>query len=148
MEKVKLETDGTVSGTTLMIDEKNVTKDEKVTSLHIRASSTYISKYSGETVPGSVYVSYEVMKDNGTTETKGLYTSNESGPKEGIGAKIDTVDSVKTLIGRSVDTQVSVMIDKIVDHCTKNNIPCQPRNVLESRTVDSLHDKLVDLGIG
>lgn len=146
MADIQVTTDGTITGTKLMVDGKEVTKKEKVISISMYASAPYKSKYSGETIQGYASVSYEVANENGTIERKS-YGSTDTAFSSGIGEKIKTSDCVVRFVGHEIDQEVNDIIDRIIDHCEETNISCPTREALLTRSLESLKDKATDLGV-
>lgn len=146
MAEIMVSTDGTITGTKLMVDGKDVTKKEKVVSIEVYSRAPYKSSYSGETIRGMSAVSYETVTEDGKVERKS-YGTTDTKFSGGIGQKIKTEDNVVRFIGAEVDKQVSDIVDNIVNHCAETNITCPSREVLLSRSLDSLKDKAIDLGL-
>lgn len=146
MADISITTDGTIKGTKLSVDGKDVTKKEKVVSISMYASAPYKSRYSGETIQGYAQVSYETMADGGKVERKS-YGTSDTQFMVGIGQKIKSNDSVIRFVGAETDAEVSDLVDRIVSHCEEAKIPCPTKDALLSRTVESLKDKAEDLGI-
>lgn len=146
MGQITIATDGTIENTKLNVGEEEVTKDKKVISINLYASAPYKSKYSGDNVQGYVSCSYEYSTDNKTIERKSL-CSAETAYNTGIGTKMESSDSVIRYIGSIVDEATGKLIDKITATLTEKKLPCPSRDVLLSRTIESLKDKLTDLGV-
>lgn len=146
MANIVITTDGTITGTVLSVDGKDVTKDEKVVSLEFYSRAPYKSKYSGDTINGMAAVSFEVVSDDGKIERK-MYGTTDTAFSSGIGQTIKSSDSVIRYIGSAVDNEISDLVDKIVNHCKDTNIKCPDKEILLSRSYESLKDKAEDLGI-
>lgn len=146
MADIMISTDGTITGTKLSVDGKDVTKKERVVSIEVYARAPYKSSYSGETIKGMAAVSYETVTDDGKVERK-TYGTTETAFGSGIGQKIKSEDSVIRFVGAEVDREVSDLVDKIVGHCEETKAKCPDRETLLSRSLDSLKDKAEDLGI-
>jgi len=146
MADITVKTNGTITGTSLMVDGKDVTKKEKVVSISLYASAPYKSKYSGEVMQGYASCGYEVVGEDGKIERKS-YGTTETAFSAGIGQKIKSEDSVIRFIGYDVDKEVSDLVDRIVNHCETAKVQCPTREVLLSRSVQSLKDKASDLGV-
>jgi hypothetical protein len=146
MASINIVTDGTVKNTKLTVDGKDVTKKEKVVSIDMYAYAPYKSSYSGESIPGSVSVSYSVAQDDGTIMRKAIHSGNDRSDT-GIGQKIKSKDMVIRFMGEEADVEVSDLVDKIVAHCEEKKISCPDREILLARSLDSLKDKAEDLGI-
>lgn len=141
-----ISTDGTVANTKLSVDGKEITKNNKVVSIQLYASSPFKSQYSGETYKGGVSVGYETVDEKGIIERKTLGTT-ETNYVNGIGQKIKSNDQIVQHIGSSVDVEISNLVDKIVKHCEDNKINCATKEDLSVRTKQSLLDKISDLNI-
>ena len=50
-------------------------------------------------------------------------------------------------IGSEINLEKKKLVDSIIQYCVKNNIKCPSEDTLLSRTSESLHDKLTDLGV-
>lgn len=146
MADIMISTDGTITGTKLSVDGKDITKKERVISIDVCARAPYKSSYSGETIKGMAAVSYETVTDDGKVERK-TYGTTETAFGSGIGQKIKSEDSVIRFVGAEVDREVSDLVDKIVGHCEETKAKCPDRETLLSRSFDSLKDKAEDLGI-
>lgn len=146
MAEITVITDGTISGTKLLVDGKEITKKEKVVNISLYASAPYKSQYSGEIYKGGVSVDYTTMDDKGTTQSQRI-GSSDSNYLKGIGQKIKQEDQVIRFIGEEFDASLTKIVDKIIKHCEDNNINCHPREVLATRTTESLNDMIEDLGI-
>jgi hypothetical protein len=146
MAQVDISTDGSINGTTLSVDGKDVTKKEKVISIQMYAAAPYRSSYSGDLMVGYATVSYEIAGDDGKIERKEYGTTNVN-YTNGIGQKIKTSDAVVRFIGQESDREITDLVDKIVTHCAETKISCPTRDTLLSRTLESLKDKAKDLGI-
>lgn len=146
MPDIIIKTDGTVQGTSLKVDGKDETADNKIVSISFYCSAPYRSKFSGETVPGSVNCVYELANDNGVIERKSVCADNNE-YSIGIGAKIENDDAVTRYIGKQVDRAILILVDKIIEESEKAKVPCPSKAVLLSRSLASLQDKASDLGI-
>lgn len=146
MSDISIQTDGTITGTKLIVDGKDVTKKEKVISISMYASAPYKSKYSGEAIQGYASCSYEVANDNGTIERKS-YGTTETAFSAGIGTKVSNSDAIIRFVGQETDKELSDLVDRIISHCEGAKVQCPAREVLLSRSMDSLKDKALDLGI-
>lgn len=150
---ITITTDGSTSGTVLTVDGKEITKDEKVVGINLYASASYISKYSGDRVPGYTSVSYDVVKD-GKIETTHI-TESATNYDKGVGeasnkekSSVTSEDSIIRHIGEQYDKDIVDLVDKIEVACKEKNIMCPPREVLLCRSFQSLKDKAVlDIGI-
>ena len=146
MADVNIITNGTIQGTKLTIDGKDETKSKKLVSISMYASAPYVSKISGDVMPGYVSVSYENMNDDGTVERKSIGSSSDNYTK-GIGQKIKSKDSVVRYIGAEVEVEVETLVDKIIEHCKEKELKCPDKETLLSRSIESLRDKATDLGL-
>lgn len=146
MASVIIETDGTIAGTILKVDGKDVTKNNKVVSISMFASAPYKGSMSGEVYRGNSSVSYEVIDEKGVVERKSIGSDNTEYTK-GIGQKIKQNDQVTQYLGNAVEAELTKIIDGIIKYCTDNKIDCPTREILESRSKVSLMDKATDLGI-
>jgi len=145
MASIQITTDGTLTGTKLVVDGKEVTKDEKVVGISLYACAPYTSKYSTEPYKGSVSVSY-ATEDSGKI-SRHEYGTTEAGYDGGVGPQMKEEDSVIRYIGAAVDKSLQDLVDKIVSHCGEKNLVCPDKEALLSRSLESLTDKAMDLGI-
>lgn len=146
MSEVIITTDGTIANTTLKVDGKDVTKNNKVVSISMFASAPYKGSVTGEVYRGNSAVSYETVDEKGVIERKSI-GSDSTDYLKGIGQKIKQNDQVTQYLGNAVEAELAKIIDSIVKHCADNKIACPAREVLETRTKESLMDKVTDLGI-
>lgn len=146
MSEVIITTDGSIAGTILKVDGKDITKNNKVVSISMYASAPYKGSMSGEIYRGNSSVGYEVMDEKGVVSRISLGSDNTDYIK-GIGQKIKQSDQVTQYLGNAVEAELTKIIDSIIKHCTDNKIDCPAREVLESRSKISLIDKATDLGI-
>jgi len=146
MPEIVIKTNGTVEGTTLTVDGKEVSKKEKIISIDLFACAPYKSQYSGETVQGQVQVGYDKSNEDGTIERKSLISGKDSSPV-GVGQKVKTADQVIRYIDAEVDSKITVLVDSIVSHAKETNIKITSKENLLNRSEQSLLDKCEDLGI-
>lgn len=146
MSDITITTDGTLEGTKLSVDGKEVTKKEKVVSIDMYASASWKGKYSGENYPGGAAVSYTTVDDDGKKQVK-TFGQTDTKFSQPIGQKMKTEDSVIRYLGETADANVTTLADKIISHCDENKISCPDRDALLCRTISSLTDKAIDLGI-
>ena len=146
MADIVITTNGTVEGTKLTVDSKDITKKEKVISLSLYSGAPYKSSYDNETYPGHINVSYSVPNEDGTVERKSIYSEKDTSAA-GIGAKIASSDQVVQFLGTEANVEVSTLVDKIIAHCSEKDIKCPDKESLLCRSLDSLNDKVADLGI-
>lgn len=142
MKKIVIETDGTMAGTSLKLDGEKITDKEKVTNISFYASATFVSKYSQETVPGSVQVRYETVTDDGKLEMR-VFGSDNTKYSGGIGTAVDSSDSIKHFLGKPADSKVLDIVEKILS-CPENQ---RSREILMNRSYESLKDTAEDLGL-
>ncbi len=146
MAEVIITTDGSIAGTILKVDGKEITKNNKVVSISMYASAPYRVSMTGDVYKGGSSVSYEIMGDNGVVERKSI-GSDSTEYLKGIGQKIKQADQVTQYLGDSADVEITKLADAIVKHCSDNKLPCPEKEVLVTRTKESLTDKINDLGI-
>jgi len=153
MAEIIIKTDGTTEGTSLTVDGADITGTCKCINISFYATAPYKSEYSDTKMPGAVTCSYDCCNENGVIERKSIYSSNgEYG--EGIGAtEMEGEDQVgKTskairFIGQKVDIEVSALVDKIIAHYEENKLTHPSKEVLLTRSLESLKDRAEDLGI-
>ena len=151
MADINITTDGTIAGTKLMVDGKDVTKKQKVVNINLNAYAPFKSSYSNDIYKGGISVSYSTVDEDGKIENKS-YGTTETDYVKGIGPKMkqkDSVlqDSVIRYIGCEADTEVCNLVDKIIAHCDEKKLVHPEREKMLSRSLDSLKDKATDLGI-
>ena len=137
MANIQISTDETLTGTSLIVDGKEVTKDEKVVGIFLQVCAPFTNKLSTEPCKGNVSVSY-------TTEDSGKITKHDYGV---IGPEMKEEDSVIRYIGVGVDKSIQDLVDKIISYCAEKKIICPDKEALLSRSIVSLTDKALDLGI-
>lgn len=146
MADIQITTNGTVEGTTLTVDGKEISKKEKIVSIDLYAHAPYKSQYSGDTIPGQVVVGYDKANEDGTIERKSIISSKDRS-SQGIGQKVKNADSVIRYIDHESDSEVNSLVNRIIDHAGKENIVVPTKEDLLNRSVQSLKDKCEDLGI-
>ena len=150
MEKITVETDGTITGTKLTVDGEEITKANNIVGIYLSASSPYKSKYSGDIYKGYVSVDYVSVDDKGVAERKS-YGTPDANYQNGIGKKLKTEDRVEDQIirfmGQDSDVEVTKLVDIISTKSKEKGIACPDKNTLLSRNIQSLRDKAADLGI-
>lgn len=153
MEDIVIKTNGTVEGTSLVADGVDITQTCCCTSINMSVVGPYKSQFDGTRRPGYVMCSYEMCNESGILERKSIM-STEGGDEEGIGASsMEEDDSVgkpsRTIryIGKQVDVETATLVDKIIAHCDAAKLNHPTREVLISRSLQSLKDKAEDLGI-
>jgi hypothetical protein len=146
MSQVLIETDGTIAGTILKVDGKDITKNNKVVSISMNANAPYKGSVTGDIYRGGSNVSYSVLDEKGVISQQSI-GSDPTEYLKGIGQKIKQSDQVTQYLGSPVEAELAKIIDSIVKHCTDNKLPCPTRDILETRTKASLMDKVADLGI-
>ena len=146
MPEVIIKTNGTVEGTSLSVDGKEISKKEKIIGMEMYASAPYKSQYSGETISGHVAISYDKANEDGTIERKTI-VSGKDRTNTGIGQKVKSADQVIRYIDQSADAKIVDLVDKIMDHAKENELKTPDRETLLNRTYESLQDKCADLGI-
>ena len=146
MAEITIKTNGTIEGTMLSVDGKEISKKEKIISIDFYASAPYKSQYSGETMGGHVAVSYDKTNEDGTIERKTLISGKDRATA-GIGQKVKSSDQIIRYIDREADARITELVDKIISHAEENKIAVPDKQVLLNRTEASLIDKCTDLGI-
>lgn len=140
-------TDGTKENTTLKVDGKDITKNNKIVSINFYAQSSWKGQVSGDVYKGGVGASYEeAIDEKGTLERKSIGT-NDTNYIKGIGQKVKQTDQFLDFIGIPTPVEVITLVDKIIKHCEDNKLVCPTKEVLFTRTKESLMDKISDLGI-
>lgn len=146
MSDITISTNGTIEGTKLMVDGKDLTKKYKVVSIDLYASAPFKGKYSGETYEGGVGVSFTHVDDEGRMKRES-YGKSDTNYTAGVGQKMKSEDQIIRYISDRADAKVSTIAQNIIDHCEVNNINCPDIDTLLSRSMDSLMDKAEDLGL-
>lgn len=144
MPSINIETDGTIQATKLTVDGKDFTKTKKVVDISLYACAPYKSKFSGDNIPGSVGVSFTVSDDKGVLETV-RYGQTDT-PYGNIG-KVKSSDEVARFIGHEVDKEIETLADQIIVKAQELKIKSPTKEVLVSRTIESLRDRALDLGV-
>ena len=96
-DKIIITSDGTVKGTIVKIDGKDMTKDYKVTNIYFNAHGgyTYKSQYSGDTYTNPPSVSYDISYLDGDKKKSAKRKKKEI--MDGVR------DAVHTIIHSSID---------------------------------------------
>jgi hypothetical protein len=151
MSEIIIKTGGTIDSTILTVDGVDKTSEECVVSINMYARAPIKGSVSGDTYPGYVDVSYACM-DSGVLKRTSIETcSTPYGEGVGCGEmedkinKLSSSDQVIQFVGRKVDQEKEVLVDKIISYCNTNNIPCPIKDELVIRTKESLQDKITDL---
>ena len=144
MASILIETDGTISATKLTVDGKDFTKTKKVVDISLYACAPYKSKFSGDNIPGSVGVSFTVSDDKNVLET--IRYGQTDTPYGSIG-KVKSSDEVSRFIGHEVDKEIETLADQIIAKTQELKVKSPAKEVLLTRTIESLKDKALDLGI-
>ena len=151
MKEFTISSDLSITNTKLTVDGKETTKKEKVVGISFWASSP--TKDSDSTYDGYVDLSVTTVDDQGNVETKSYRKSEYMDKKLPMGQIIKDALESKTSedfvrhIGSEVDNDIKQLADKIADFCEEKKLKCPDRDVLYSRTKQSLADKAADLGI-
>lgn len=146
MPEILIKTNGTVEGTILTVDGKEVSKKEKIIGIDFMAMAPYTSQYSGDSIAGYVSVNYDKANEDGTIERKAL-VSGKDNSSTGIGQKIKSTDQVIRYIDQEADAEITDLITRIIDHAKEANIKIPPKENLLNRSIQSLKDKCEDYGI-
>lgn len=154
MSEIIIKTGGTIDTTTLLVDGVDKTAEECIVSINMYARAPIKGSVSGDVYSGFVDVNYSCM-DSGVLTRTSIETCSTPYSR-GVGCaeemedninKLSSSDQVLQFIGRKIDQEKEVMIDKIITYCNTNNIPCPTKDELAVRTKESLQDKVTDLGI-
>jgi hypothetical protein len=146
MADITLTTNGTIEGTKLTVDGKEISKKDKIINIDFYAYAPYKCSYSGDSVAGGVSVGYVKANEDGTVERVAISSAKDTAIR-GIGQKIKTADQIIRYVGQEADAAVVNLVDKITNHCEANKIPVVDKTLLLNRSVQSLKDKCEDLGI-
>jgi hypothetical protein len=145
--KVLIETDLTTVGTTVTIDGVKLSDDKKIASISFYADAPN-KRYESDG-----YVSFNVTSfDNDGVVKSERYCVNKemSTNVKPLGLQDNVVYNLSDFtrfLGSEVDVEKKHLIDSIIDHCSKNKVTCPSVDALLNRTVQSLQDKVADLGI-
>lgn len=149
MDNFIINSDLSLKNTKLTLDGQDITKKTKVVGISFWASSPH---KEDRDFSGFVDLSVTTVDDNDNVETKTYRKSDHMAKKLPMGKIMKDLESAKIedfvrYIGADVDIQVSDLADKIVSFCDEKSIKCPDKDVLCSRTLQSLIDKAEDLGI-
>lgn len=142
MPVINISSDLTTQNTNLKIDKEDVTKGRKIINIHFSAYAQH-KEYKDS---GMIDFSITSVDDDGNVETTVYSKSAYSTEKEGIGKTVENTDELLDFIGCG-DTKRIELVDTIVNYCTNNKIPCPDKTILLAREINSLQDKMNDLGI-
>ena len=150
MDNFEIHSDLNITGTKLIIDGKERTKDEKIVGVSFYASSPVKdSEYDS----GWVDLSVITVDTNGNVVTESFRKSEYMSKKIPMGQTIQDyltkqgIDSVVRYLGHEVDKEKESIVDKIITTSKEKNLLCPDKEVLFNRTIDSLKDKAIDIGI-
>jgi len=150
MDNFEIQSDLSITGTKLIIDGKERTKDEKIVGVSFYASSPVKdSEYDS----GWVDLSVTTVDTNGNVVTESFRKSEYMSKKIPMGQTIQDyltkqgIDSVVRYLGHEVDKEKESIVDKIITTSKEKNLLCPDKEVLFNRTIDSLKDKAIDIGI-
>lgn len=144
MPNYTIETDLTVAGTKLIVDGKD--SDKKLASISFFADAPN-KKYSE-----SGYISLNTVSfdDEGNVKRESFSKSENVKDIKPIGMTDEVVlatDDFTRYLGDEMEVGKTKLVKAIEDHCKENDIACPETDVLLSRSVESLSDKALDLGI-
>jgi hypothetical protein len=155
MSEIIIKTNGTIENTSITVDGVDKTVEGCVVAVDMYARAPMKGSVSGDTYPGFVDVSYSCIDKGVITRT--TLTTSATEYTNGVGSsrvetddklsKISSSDQIIQYIGKKIDQEKSILIDKIIDHCKTNNIPCPEKDILSVRTKESLIDRATDLSI-
>ena len=143
-DKIVITSDGTVKNTNVKINGEDMTGKYKVTDINFYAHGgyTYKSNYSNETYLNPPSVSYHVTyMDNDKRKSIALSTQKNTNTVEGYLKQKDSLIGV----GREISDTVKDKILDSFDEMRENDKTIPERKVLETRTIDSIIDKYVDV---
>ena len=150
MDNFEIQSDLSITGTKLIVDGKERTKDEKIVGVSFYASSPVKdSEYDS----GWVDLSVITVDTNGNVVTESFRKSEYMSKKIPMGQTIQDyltkqgIDSVVRYLGHEVDKEKESIVDKIITTSKEKNLLCPDKEVLFNRTIDSLKDKAIDIGI-
>jgi len=150
MDNFEIQSDLSITGTKLIVDGKERTKDEKIVGVSFYASSPVKdSEYDS----GWVDLSVTTVDTNGNVVTESFRKSEYMSKKIPMGQTIQDyltkqgIDSVVRYLGHEVDKEKESIVDKIITTSKEKNLLCPDKEVLFNRTIDSLKDKAIDIGI-
>lgn len=139
MPKIIIETDLTNSGTKVSVDGTELTM-----LCDVSFSGTAPCDWTGE--DGWFNFSYCESQDGTLKRTQMANGERNNDKCIGEGEEEDNLKFADFLGTIKQEKEVN-LVDTIIEHCAKNNIPCPTKEVLEKRSEASLRDKLLDLGV-
>jgi len=142
MPTINITSDLTSQNTNLSIDKDDVTKNKKVINIRFCAYAPH-KEYKDS---GYIDFSITTVDDEGNIEETSYSKSAYATEKEGIGKTTENVDNLLDFIGTG-DRKRTELVDAILEHCEKQKIPCPTKENLLTRKLNSLQDKMSDLGI-
>ena len=145
-DKMKIITDGTIKGTKITLNGKDMTKDYKVVDIYFNANGgyTYNSEYSDNTYVNPPSVDYNIRYIDSDDKMKSISASTPSTNYQyGALAQKDSISYVGL-----EDQSDDLLRDKILDSFDEmrdNGTIVPERANLTTRTTASLVDKYNDL---
>jgi len=145
--KITIDTDLTVSGTTVTMDGEKLSDSRKVASL------TFFADAPNKRYEEDGYIAFNVTSfdDEGTMKRESFTKRPdmvENIKPIGIQDDIKFADAdVIRYLGDEVDQEKKQLVDNIIKHCSDKEIACPTTDILLNRTLDSLNDKANDLGL-
>lgn len=139
---IEITSDGTIEGTRLKVDGKDITKTEKVANIDFYAHGKVVWPDGYTSVPG-IHLNYRTIE-----EDDGLKGVSHSFSPENSEMKRTSIgppkDSEGPMVGRTIDPRDAIA-DELIALAKDKTIAVPSREVLLQRTEASLRDKLQDL---
>ena len=146
--KIKIDSDGTIEGTKLLINGEEVTASKNVTDFSFWASGGRTWSDGTKSTP-SVSCGYSTVnkKADGSSSSENFrFSPSSSTMEEGlVGKKPDTSEKKPTKDSESFIGKNSEIVDKILTFKGKVKRYIPEAEELNTRTQDSLRDLLADL---
>ena len=146
--KFTIETDLTNEGTIITVDGQKLNDSMKLSAISFMAEAP--NKRYGED-DGWISLSIQSFDEEGNVKRENYgkdKTINENVKPLGLmeDSEMDQKDMIR-YFGDPIKTEKEVLVDSIIQYCVDNKMSHPATEILLERSVDSLQDKLADLGI-
>ena len=142
-----INTDLSIEKTTILVDGENVSKSGKVASISFFADAPN-KKYNED---GYVSVSVTSFDDEGNMKRQSFSKRPEMAENiKPIGLQDNvefTENDVIRFLSDEVEVEKKTLVDSIITKCIEDKLACPNSDILLNRSIDSLRDKVEDLGI-
>ena len=144
--KFTIDTDLSIAGTSIKMDDENISEKSKVASITFFADAPN-KRYSDD---GYISVSITSIDDEGNLKRENYSKTKDAENITPIGIE-DSVQFAESdvirFLGDAIDAEKTTLVDSIIEKCIEDKVACPEKDILLNRTMASLKDKAIDLGI-